>query len=61
VRLRIRGPNRPRVNNPKANIVLDWTQTAAFVFWTLFTITLGLILLLDLPDMLGRFVLLLPR
>jgi hypothetical protein len=57
VRLRIRGPTRPQVNSPRANAILDWTQTVAFIFWTLFTITLGFIFLFNLPDMLGRLVL----
>jgi hypothetical protein len=47
VLIRLPEPRRPDVEDRRARTVLDWVQTAAFTFWTIFTVVVAVTLFLE--------------
>lgn len=43
----VRIPRRPDVEDKTARRVLDWVDTAAYIFWVLFLITLAILALVN--------------
>ena len=45
--IRLREPRRPEVEDPRAKFILDWVQTLAFVFWTVFAIVVAIVIFIE--------------
>ena len=47
-------PRRPKIRNPRANAILDWVDTFAYIFWLVFTAVLAVMLLIHGWDLTVR-------
>jgi hypothetical protein len=45
--IRLREPRRPEVEDPRAKFILDWVQTLAFIFWTVFSIVVAIVIFIE--------------